>query len=115
VRNTCNSEKVFKHNPYLQAPNYSFQWEVKDGPSYNDFGQQETRNGYDTQGYYHVLLPDGRIQRVSYSVNGDSGYVADVVYEGEAKYDSYKPAASYPSPSYAPKPAYYKPAYKPKY
>jgi len=72
---------------------------VKDDPSGNDFGHQESRNGYDTQGSYYVQLPDGRLQQVNYNVNGDSGYVAEVIYEGQAQYPdqqqqqhSYQPA-----------------------
>jgi hypothetical protein len=60
---------------------------VKDSDSYNDFGQDESRDGDRTDGYYHVVLPDGRTQRVTYYVDGDSGYVAQVAYEGEARYD----------------------------
>ena len=48
-----------------------------------NFGQEEGRNGAATSGQYHVLLPDGRTQTVTYNV-GDAytGYVADVKYSG---------------------------------
>ncbi|XP_063884709.1 uncharacterized protein LOC135113382 [Scylla paramamosain] len=68
------------------SPHYNTQYAVKDDYSGNDFGAQEARDGYSTQGSYYVLLPDGRLQRVTYHVDGDSGYVADVTYEGEAQY-----------------------------
>ena len=35
-----------------------------------------------------MQLPDGRLQTVKYFVDGDSGYVAEVNYEGEAQFDS---------------------------
>ncbi|XP_037793918.1 pro-resilin-like [Penaeus monodon] len=81
---------------------YDFNYAVNHDYSNNDFGHQENRNGYDTQGAYFVLLPDGRVQRVSYNVNGDSGYVAQVSYEGEAQYGAPRPSTSYqPAPAYA--------------
>jgi hypothetical protein len=86
---------------------------VSDKDSYNDFGQNEARDGDRTDGYYHVALPDGRTQRVTYYVQGDSGYIAQVAYDGEARYD--EPRA-YSAPSYKPKArAYAAPAvvYKP--
>ncbi|XP_042875687.1 cuticle protein 7-like [Penaeus japonicus] len=67
---------------------YDFNWAVKDEYSGNDFGQQESRDGDNTEGSYYVQLPDGRLQKVTYYVDGDNGYVADVTYEGEARYDS---------------------------
>ncbi|MCL4143492.1 UNVERIFIED_CONTAM: hypothetical protein GTU68_015515, partial [Idotea baltica] len=76
---------------------YNFEWAVKDEYSGNDFGQQESRDGHDTKGSYYVLLPDGRRQTVNYDVNGDSGFLADVAYEGEATHPE-------PQPSYHPKP-----------
>ncbi|XP_066948254.1 cuticle protein 7-like [Macrobrachium rosenbergii] len=106
--------------PSYEAPaQYDFNYAVKDQYSGNDFGHQEARNGYDTQGSYYVQLPDGRLQKVTYYVNGDSGYVAQVSYEGEAQYPSYQPSYK-PSPAYSPAPAYKPspvytpaPAYKP--
>ncbi|XP_076059569.1 uncharacterized protein LOC143036207 [Oratosquilla oratoria] len=62
---------------------YSFEWAVKDDASGNDFNQKETRDGDLTEGSYSVLLSDGRIQTVTYHVNGDSGLIAEVTYEGE--------------------------------
>jgi hypothetical protein len=100
---------------------YSFAWAVKDDYTYNDYAHQETADdkGY-VSGSYRTLLPDGRTQTVTYKADDYSGYVADVKYDGEAKYpeykpSGYKPAAAYPSPAYPSSyPAAY-PAYKPAY
>ncbi|XP_063601165.1 uncharacterized protein LOC134777265 [Penaeus indicus] len=64
---------------------YDFNWAVNHDDSGNDFGHQEARDGDHTQGSYYVQLPDGRLQTVKYFVDGDSGYVAEVNYEGEAR------------------------------
>ena len=79
---------------------YEFGYKVKDEPSYNDFGHQESSDGTVVSGSYSVLLPDGRTQTVTYTVSGDSGYVAEVKYEGEAQYPENRAAASYPAPAY---------------
>merc|ERR1712212_351659 len=81
-----------------EPASYSFNWAVKDDYTNNNYGQDESRNGYETSGSYYVALPDGRLQRVAYSVNGDGGYVADVTYEGEAQYPeekAYSPPNTY--------------------
>jgi len=95
---------------------YEFAWAVKDEPSYNDYAHSEKSDGNVVTGQYRVLLPDGRTQIVTYKADS-YGYVADVKYEGEAKYPEYKPAykaaypeAAYPKPTY-PEPAYPKPVY----
>ncbi|XP_076059577.1 uncharacterized protein LOC143036216 [Oratosquilla oratoria] len=98
---TADTAPLYGHPappPVRVAPaKYDFNYAVKDEYSGNDFGHQEARDGYDTQGSYYVLLPDGRLQKVAYTVIGDAGFVADVTYEGEAKYPEYKPAP----PAYA--------------
>ena len=107
---------------------YNFAWAVKDDYTYNDYAHQETADdkGY-VSGSYRVLLPDGRTQTVTYKADDYTGYVADVKYDGEAKYPEYKPAypaypKAYPAPAYPkayPAPAYPKaypaPAYPAKY
>jgi hypothetical protein len=64
---------------------YRFAWAVKDEYG-NDYGQEETRDGGVVQGAYNVLLPDGRVQTVTYRDQGN-GFEADVSYVGEARYD----------------------------
>merc|ERR1739846_82820 len=84
------------------APVYTYAYAAADDYSGVNFGQSENRDGYATSGSYNVALPDGRIQTVTYRVDGDSGYIADVQYSGEAKYAPYKLA---PAPAYKPAPA----------
>ncbi|XP_045617292.2 pro-resilin-like [Procambarus clarkii] len=87
---------------------YNFNYAVKHEDSGNDFGHQETRNGDDTKGSYYVQLPDGRLQTVNYIVDGDSGYIADVKYDGEARYPDSDESRE--APRYAPpRPRYFAP------
>ncbi|XP_069958443.1 pro-resilin [Cherax quadricarinatus] len=84
---------------------YNFNWAVDHDPSSNEFGHQESRDGDDTQGSYYVQLPDGRLQKVTFLVDGDSGYQAQVTYEGEARYSD--ESRSFESLEYAPRRAVY--------
>jgi hypothetical protein len=87
---------------------YSFGYAVSDGPSYNNYAHQETADTKAVTGSYRVALPDGRTQIVTYKADS-YGYVANVKYEGQAKYpENY----SKPKPAYQPAPVY-KPAYQP--
>lgn len=61
-------------------------YEVKDAASGNDFGHQESNMNHVVKGSYHVLLPDGRMQRVDYMADWQSGYNPTVTYTGEAMY-----------------------------
>ncbi|KAI9552961.1 hypothetical protein GHT06_020846 [Daphnia sinensis] len=69
---------------------YNFGYEVK-ADDYTSFG--DTRVG-DRQGKvsgtYHVQLPDGRHQHVTYKDEG-KGFIADVKYDGEPKYSVSNP------------------------
>jgi len=79
------------------VPNYDFSYAVLgDAPHGNaNFGHNENRNDAKTTGQYRVVLPDGRTQVVTYTVNdANSGYIADVKYEG--------PIAVAPVPTYGP-------------
>ncbi|XP_042227219.1 pro-resilin-like [Homarus americanus] len=80
------SEESDEYSAESTEAKYDFDWSVKDEDSGNDFGHQESRDGDNTKGSYSVQLPDGRLQTVTYYVDGDSGYVAEVKYEGEAQY-----------------------------
>ncbi|XP_071749784.1 uncharacterized protein [Lepeophtheirus salmonis] len=105
---------VHKPSPYHAAEVYGdspavyqYGYAVADDYAGTNFAANENRDGYSTNGEYRVALPDGRTQIVSYNVaDAYSGYVADVRYEGEPHYDSYKPAHK-PAPYH---PAPYHPA-----
>ena len=78
---------------------YKFNWEVKDEPTKNDYAQEQESDGTVVTGMYRVALPDGRTQIVTYKAD-ENGYVADVKYEGEAKYpepSAYKPKSTKPA------------------
>ena len=96
---------------YKEEPKpYSFDYAVNDHYSGANFAQNEKSDGHNTQGYYTVALPDGRIQTVTYVADHYNGFNADVTYKGEAQYPSYHSAPSYhAAPSYKPKTTY-KPA-----
>ena len=104
-------QPAYKQPAYEEPAKYQYAYEVQDDYANLRFDANEEREGYNTNGGYSVVLPDGRTQNVAYTVNGYDGYVAEVTYEGEARYDepAYKPAYK---PVYKP---VYKPAYAPRY
>ncbi|XP_053669682.1 pro-resilin-like [Anopheles nili] len=63
-----------------QPAKYSFEYNVQDFPSGNDFGHMESRDGDRTVGRYYVLLPDGRKQVVNYEAD-QNGYRPTITYE----------------------------------
>ena len=105
----------YKPQPSYDEPaSYAFEWRVQDDYSRNDFGHQENREDKLTTGSYYVALPDGRTQKVTYTVDGYGGYQAEVTYEGEAQYPD-EPPKSYPKPSPPAYPAPAPPAPAPSY
>merc|ERR1712042_391882 len=50
---------AYKPEP-TAPPKYDYNYGVADGYSGVNFGQSESRDGYNTQGSYNVDLPDGR-------------------------------------------------------
>ena len=79
-----------------EPPVYSYQYGVADDYSGANFAQTEQRDGYVTSGSYTVNLPDGRVQTVTYSDNGD-GIVQDVTYTGTAQYGRTVGVAAHPA------------------
>ncbi|KAK3876508.1 hypothetical protein Pcinc_018699 [Petrolisthes cinctipes] len=86
---------------------YDFDFVVLDDETGTDFSRQEAREGNRTEGSYSILLPDGRLQTVTYYVDGDSGFVAEVSYDGEAEVeDSFEAPQTYLPPTRTPKKSY---------
>ncbi|TRY77925.1 hypothetical protein TCAL_12441, partial [Tigriopus californicus] len=79
----------YRPAPYNPAPSYKeqpaayqYQYAVADDYAGVNFGQNEARDGYATNGEYRVALPDGRTQIVTYNVaDAYSGYVADYQFD----------------------------------
>ena len=82
----CDSVTAYDH-VYAAEPNndvgYAFGYSVAEPSTNTAFTAGERRSGTTTAGSYSVQLPDGRTQTVTYSVDGNRGYVADVSYSGE--------------------------------
>ena len=71
---------------------YAYEYGVSDSYSGAVFSAKEaSTDGNVVSGSYQVHLPDGRVQRVTYTADPVNGYVADVTYEGEAQYPEYVP------------------------
>lgn len=83
--------------PILQTRPYNFGYSVRDFHTGADFKQQETSDGNTVKGQYRVQLPDGRTQIVTYTADWQTGFHADVQYEGEASYPAvYGVGGSFP-------------------
>merc|ERR1711892_586919 len=100
-------------DPHENEDQYNFSYQVEDGYSGNQFGHSENRLGSATAGAYHVLLPDGRVQTVEYTVDSYAGYKATVQYQGEPVKSVYLPVKPVNKAVHHPGEAVYKAVYKP--
>ncbi|KAK4014240.1 pro-resilin [Daphnia magna] len=82
---------AYQPNEYPPKP-YSFSWSVLDKPSFQEYSHTQSSDGKVTTGFYHVYLPDGRVQTVTYTAD-ENGYKADVKYETFSKTGSWIPSA----------------------
>nr|XP_040581041.1 cuticle protein 19.8-like [Lepeophtheirus salmonis] len=96
--------KPYQPYPPLPPPpdNYAYSYAVLDEETSLDIAADELAENGAVSGSYKVVLPDGRIKTVTYTVEGDSRFVADVLFETTPA-----PAADapVPYPKYNPYPA----------
>ncbi|XP_040580886.2 cuticle protein 19.8-like [Lepeophtheirus salmonis] len=94
------------YSPYPPPPpapvSYGYNYGVVDDESGVNMSADELAENGVVSGSYKVVLPDGRMKIVTYTVEGDSGFVADVQFE-----DAPAPAVAAPPPypKYTPYPA----------
>ncbi|KAG5881307.1 hypothetical protein JTB14_035583 [Gonioctena quinquepunctata] len=74
------------HHDHGEPKSYEFGYQVKDEYTGTDYNRKESSDGNQVRGEYRVALPDGRTQIVTYWADWQSGFHADVKYEGEAHY-----------------------------
>lgn len=86
----------------FQPKSYEFGYAVKDDYTGNDYKRREASDGNQVNGEYRVQLPDGRTQIVTYYADWQSGFHADVRYEGSASYPEQfgNPSNQYGAPGF---------------
>ena len=92
--------------PEYAPPHYEYKYGVDAYDGYSNpvqFGANEARDGYATYGEYHVALPDGRLQTVTYKVDDAySGVVMDVKYSDYGKVHEVHGKGYHPEPVHKP-------------
>ncbi|XP_047991054.1 uncharacterized protein LOC125230090 [Leguminivora glycinivorella] len=64
---------------------YEYKYDVEDQEKTLFFGANEAGDAQGkVNGGYKVLLPDGRLMTVEYTVEGDSGFVPKITFEDNA-------------------------------
>eukprot|EP00091_Calanus_sinicus_P007774 TRINITY_DN18_c0_g1_i8.p1 TRINITY_DN18_c0_g1~~TRINITY_DN18_c0_g1_i8.p1 ORF type:complete len:186 (-),score=79.83 TRINITY_DN18_c0_g1_i8:78-575(-) len=74
---------------YNEQPDpFKFEYGVHDDKYYTDFSEHRSGDEYgNIVGEYQVALPDGRIQYVKYTADGNyGGTIMEVSYKGEARH-----------------------------
>ncbi|KAF2368312.1 Acyl-CoA thioester hydrolase/bile acid-CoA amino acid N-acetyltransferase [Trinorchestia longiramus] len=84
--NSSRGRQLQQGTTEQQPMNYNFAWKVDDAEYQNYYGHQEAGNNGRVEGSYYVWLPDQRLMRVDYYVDGDSGFVPTITYQ-----DAYGP------------------------
>merc|ERR1719232_1884977 len=79
---------VYKEEEEEYAPQpYKYEYGVQDDYTNAAFAKSESQNEVGTvTGSYKVILPDGRIQTVTYTADEVGGFKAEVTYEGTPVY-----------------------------
>merc|ERR1712142_731950 len=70
-----------------QIPPYEFAYRVQDAASGNDFGHSASSDGQMVRGQYHVLLPDGQLQSVTFTADQLNGYRVNVAGDSSSEED----------------------------
>ncbi|XP_059045873.1 pro-resilin-like [Achroia grisella] len=78
-----------------EPANYNFGYMVNDHQEGTDFGHHEERQEEKAMGEYHVVLPDGRKQTVSYEAD-ERGFKPQISYE-DGESDSFGRSNGYDS------------------
>merc|ERR1711862_1084354 len=96
---SLKSRHQLRQTPRRGGDALQLQLAVADTDAGLNYGQQENSDGNVVTGEYRVLLPDGRTQIVRYRADHESGYVAEVTYEGEARPYVAPAKPAYPAPA----------------
>ncbi|XP_037068960.1 cuticle protein 7-like [Pollicipes pollicipes] len=64
------------------AKPFAYDFAVNDHHTGTNFAKKEESDGHNTQGYYSVALPDGRVQHVKYVADNYGGYNAELSHPG---------------------------------
>lgn len=67
----------------LAPPRYAFEYSVHDEENKDIHSHKESRDGDKTEGEYSLVEPDGAVRTVKYHVDGNSGFIAEVIRSGQ--------------------------------